>query len=143
MEVLRIFLVDDDHDDQEFFSESLSKINGNFELSKYNSGAELVNEISTKPLIPDIIFLDLYMPVITGEDCLKALRRNSKFDSVPIVIYSTEYDIDRIAELFKLGANRYLKKPDSFDSLVASIKVCLSSLHRNALGGNAIINVVA
>lgn len=143
METIKIFLVDDDKDDQEFFSEALSEIDGCYTLEKFNSGADLLNAIAVTHHKPDVIFLDLYMPIVDGEECLESLRRSSKYDTVPIVIYSTEYDIDKIARLFNLGANRYLKKPESFDSLVASLKVSLNSLKRNSLGGNAIINVVA
>ena len=143
METIKIFLVDDDKDDQEFFSEALSEIDGCYALEKFNSGADLLNAIAVTHHKPDVIFLDLYMPIVDGEECLESLRSNSKYDTVPIVIYSTEYDIDKIDRLFSLGANRYLKKPETFDSLVASLKVSLNSLKRNSLGGNAIINVVA
>jgi len=142
MDGLGIFLVDDDKDDQEFFSDALSKINEAVELSIFNSGDELLRAFCTKDNKPDMIYLDLHMPIMDGEECLEILRKNSSLKSIPIVIYSTELDMERIAQLFLKGANRYLRKPDSFDSLVASISATINSLKRNALGGNAIINIV-
>ena len=143
MDGLRIFLVDDDKEDQEFFRDALSEINGAVELSIFNSGDEILRALRIKDNKPDMIYLDLHMPIMDGEECLDILRENSGLKSVPIVIYSTELDMDRIAQLFFKGANRYLRKPDSFDSLVASIRATLNSLRRNALGGDSIINVVA
>ncbi|MBC7000745.1 response regulator [Cytophaga sp. FL35] len=142
MKKSRIFLVDDDKDDQQLFKEAFLESKCSAELKIYKSGLELMSAISSEHSKPDMIFLDLYMPGMDGEECLEALRKNSKFDNVPIVIYSTEFDIDRIAKLFSIGANRYLKKPDSFKSLVASIQTSVESLRRNALGGTAIINIV-
>ena len=142
MKGLRIFLVDDDKEDQQFFSDALAEVNGAVELSIFNGGEELLRALRVRDNKPDMIYLDLHMPIMDGEECLDFLRKNSDLKSVPIVIYSTELDMDRIAQLFLKGANRYLRKPDSFDSLVASISATLNSLKRNALGGNAIINIV-
>ncbi|MBW8242717.1 response regulator [Muricauda oceani] len=142
MDGLRIFLVDDDKEDQEFFRDALSEINEAVLLSIFNSGDELLRALRQKDSKPDMIYLDLHMPILDGEECLDILRKNTDLKSVPIVIYSTELDMDRIAQLFFKGANRYIRKPDSFDSLVASIKATINSLKRNSLGGNAIINIV-
>jgi len=142
MNGLRIFLVEDDIEDQEFFCDALSEVDRTVELSIFSSGDELLRVLSVNDKIPDMIYLDLHMPIMDGEECLGVLRKNSGLKSVPIVIYSTELDMERIAQLFLKGANRYLRKPDSFDSLVASISATINSLKRNALGGNAIINIV-
>ena len=138
-----IFLVDDDKDDQEIFTEALKNINSSVDLTIFNSAKEIMKAMQLNDNMPDIIFLDLYMPVRDGEECLMDIRENPLFDNIPVVIYSTEYDIDRIERLFYLGANRYLRKPESFYSLIMSLDTLVQSLQRNSLGGNAVINIVA
>ena len=62
----RVFLVDDDADDREFFSDALNDVRDNVELTLFSSGAELLSQLDTGTEAPDIIFLDLYMPVMGG-----------------------------------------------------------------------------
>ncbi|MUH37738.1 response regulator [Zobellia amurskyensis] len=137
-----IFLADDDSMDQEIFSDALAKIDMPVSLRTFDNGIDLLSELETGDGLPNVIFLDLYMPKMDGSDCLIKIRKNPLFDNVPIVLYSTEFDIDRIEELFELGANRYLRKTSSFESLVSSLERTLNSLVRNALSGPALINIV-
>ncbi|MBT9190470.1 response regulator [Zobellia russellii] len=137
-----VFLADDDATDQEIFSDALAEINAPISLRTFNNALELLKELETGTALPDVIFLDLYMPIMDGSDCLIKIRKNPLFQNVPIVLYSTEFDIDRIEELFECGANRYLRKTASFESLVSSLERTLDSLKRNAISGPALINIV-
>ena len=138
-----IFLVDDDKDDQEIFTEALKNINSSVDLTIFNSAKEIMKAMQLNDNMPDIIFLDLYMPVRDEEECLMDIRENPLFDNIPVVIYSTEFDVDRIERLFYLGANRYLRKPESFYSLIISVDTIVQSLKQNYLEGNAVVNIVA
>jgi CheY-like chemotaxis protein len=141
-EALSIFLVDDDIEDQEIFMEAISQIDTPFELKTFSSAEELLSNLISDLTNPEVIFLDLYMPGIDGEECLKEIRSNDNFANIPIIVYSTEFNLDRIEHLFSLGANRYLRKPNSFGSLVASLERTITSVKRNTLGGTAIINII-
>jgi CheY-like chemotaxis protein len=61
--------------------------------------------------LPDVIFLDLNMPLMIGEECLADIRSEHRFASIPIVIYSTYMDRLKVEYLFEKGADRYLQKP--------------------------------
>ena len=139
---LKVFLVDDDRDDQKIFIEALSQMDRAVQLSIYDSGQELLRDLKNNRKKPDVIFLDLYMPVMNGEECLKKLRRKTYLRDLPVVVYSSEFHINRIEHLFEVGATKYLRKPDSFYSLVAAIKATMDSISRNAIGGNTLINIV-
>lgn len=136
-----IYLVDDDWEDQEIFLDAISKIDFTVELKIFAGGEELIEALNTADKLPNLLFLDLYMPGMDGEECLVRLREEMAFNEVPIVIYSTEYDIDRIEHLFHLGASRYLRKPTAFDSLVKSLELTVSSVIRNSQGGISVINI--
>ena len=140
---ISIFLVDDDKDDQKVFKMALSAINTQVHLSVYNSGKDLLGGLYKDSKKPDVFFLDLYMSRMDGEECLIEIRKKKELNEIPVVIYSTEYDLTRIEKLFALGANRYLRKPESFNSLIISIEKTISSIKRNAYGGAALINIVA
>ncbi|MBU2905935.1 response regulator [Arenibacter algicola] len=141
-EIFSIYLVDDDLEDQEIFMEAISQIDTLVELKTFDNADELLLCLKTDSSNPDVIFLDLYMPRKDGEECLKEIRDDNGLDMIPIVVYSTEFDLDRIEHLFSLGANRYLRKPNSYGSLIASLDRTIDSIKRNTLGGTAIINII-
>ncbi|MBC8770588.1 response regulator [Arenibacter sp. BSSL-BM3] len=139
--IFSIYLAEDDMEDQEIFKDALAELETIVNLTLFSNGQELIMALQSQPQRPDMIFLDLYMPKMDGEECLNIIRNNESLDNIPIVIYSNEYNLDRIEKLFSLGANRYLRKPDSYSSLVASLDKTVNSVKRNALGGTAIINI--
>lgn len=137
-----VYLVDDDHEDQELFSEALELADSQVKLITFDNGVDLMADLYSDTPLPDVVFLDLYMPLMNGEECLRDIRENQKFDGIPLVIYSTVLDKAKIEELFSMGANRYLHKPSSFKSLVYALDRTMNSVRSNQLGGTAIINIV-
>ncbi|MGR3301901.1 MAG: response regulator [Candidatus Scalindua sp.] len=71
----------------------------------------------------DLIILDLNLPKISGMDVLKALKKNPRYCSIPVVILSTNSDENTILEAYKNGANGYVTKPMSYDEFVDKIKL--------------------
>uniref|UniRef100_UPI0035634BF5 response regulator n=1 Tax=Zeaxanthinibacter enoshimensis TaxID=392009 RepID=UPI0035634BF5 len=87
---------------------------------------ELLDYLEEPPeVLPDILFLDLNMPAISGKQCLKEIRSRQEFDKMIIAIYSTSTAQDHISETFKLGANLYINKPNSFHQLIEILKKIL------------------
>lgn len=66
---------------------------------------------------PDVIFLDHNMPGHCGLDVAKLLRSKPSYDHVPIVYFSGDDDIDRLAA--EAGAASFLRKPFDQNSLVS------------------------
>jgi len=80
--------------------------------------------------LPNIIFLDLNMPIKNGIECLKEIRANERFKNLVLVIYSTSGSEHDIQEAFINGANIYIKKPNNFAELKANLaKVINRSVH--------------
>lgn len=123
-ENMRILLTDDDADDREFFADAVADIHLNFPVEFCENGLELLNRLYNKELdIPDIIFLDLNMPVMSGFESLKQIRDDAKFKDIPIIaIYSTSATEDGIKNTFGLGANAYIVKPTDFNDLKKLLK---------------------
>lgn len=137
-----IFLVDDDSEDQEFFFDALSEVDTPTRLSVFDNGTAVIEELHSSSPLPEVIFLDLYMPGMDGEECVQKIREGKAFDQIPIVIYSTSYDSQQIERLFNLGANHFLQKPLSFRELIASLSAAIASVRKNGVDGAPVYDLV-
>jgi CheY-like chemotaxis protein len=121
-----ILLVDDDVDDQLLFVEALREISDHTRCEIANNGEEALSRISTMQT-PDVVFLDLNMPIMNGFDCLTEIRKQDAGKQVPIVIFSTTNDPVTIRKTFDLGANAYFRKPNDFSTMRSKLKSLLES----------------
>lgn len=74
---------------------------------------------------PDIIILDLMLPDINGLDLLRQIRKQRRFDPVPVLILSAKADPDTIRSGLDLGANGYVTKPYIANSLIDRVRLLL------------------
>jgi CheY-like chemotaxis protein len=117
---LNVVLTDDDTDDCEIFLEAMKNIAPQVKVTVCEDGNDLMNYLFKKDVtLPDIIFLDLNMPLKGGHECLKEIRANEALKGIPVIIYSTSTNKDHIEKTFKNGANFYFPKPNSFKDLTA------------------------
>lgn len=93
---------------------------------------EVIAEIDSTQLIgkmqtysPDILLLDLWMPVLTGDQVLKALREIEEFKFIPVIVLSASVDANNIAH--GAGATDFLPKPFDMDDLIFKIKELLQN----------------
>lgn len=121
---IRVLLTDDDEDDREFFADAIADLQLDFPVEFCNNGLELLNRLYDKNLhVPDIIFLDLNMPIMSGFETLQQIRSDAQFKDIPVIaIYSTSATEEGIKNTFGLGANAYVVKPVSFDDLKKLLK---------------------
>ncbi|MBW8243610.1 response regulator [Muricauda oceani] len=125
-QILNVALADDDEDDRLFFQEAMEDIAIRTKLSLLNDGQELMDYLNLPNIIlPNLIFLDLNMPIKNGMQCLKEIRSSSRLNDVCIAIYSTSCSEKDIEETFVNGANVYLNKPNNFSKLRESIEKVL------------------
>lgn len=120
--LMHLLLADDDEDDRELFEEALNLIPLVTQLTAVENGIELMAQLNEKhENLPDVLFLDLNMPIKTGLQCLEEIRKNPYWQDLPIVILSTAFDPAEIHRIYKLGAQYYIQKPASFKELVRMI----------------------
>lgn len=116
--LLNIVLADDDDDDRMLFREAIDEISIRTKLSVFNHGKELMDYLILPNIVlPNLIFLDLNMPIKNGMQCLKEIRNTSHLKDLFIVIYSTSSSEKDIEETFLNGANIYVNKPTNFSKL--------------------------
>lgn len=115
---VHIILADDDQDDRDFFSEAFDEIKIKTKLNLFNDGQQLMNYLlQTDCVLPNILFLDLNMPLKSGIECLHEIKQNDHLKDIAIAIYSTSASDEDIEETFVNGANIYIKKPNDFNTL--------------------------
>ena len=107
-----IFHADDDADDRESFRNLVLSVAPGSEIRSFSNGLELVQQLSLLQPgeLPEVIFLDLRMPIWDGIRTLNALSSNAKFCDIPVFMMST---VDSKAEMdlcLKSGAKTYLTK---------------------------------
>lgn len=118
---IAIFMADDAPDDMCLFKDALLDLGINHDLTWFRDGELLLNNLNTTNFVPEMVFLDLNMPKMSGMDCLKEIRKSDKFKDVIVVIYSTSSDHYDIENSFDAGANHYLTKPNTYLKLKESL----------------------
>ena len=114
----RFLVIDDDTDDRELFTEALASVDPVIVCDQATDGAEALKRLTAKEIDrPDIIFLDINMPVMDGWQFLKRLKKDEVYRHIPVIVYSTSSTVKdrRIAD--DLGALCFITKPHAFGSL--------------------------
>lgn len=124
-----IILADDDTEDCEIFAEALRDINAAAKLTLSKNGLELMTLLNKPPVpLPDVIFLDLNMPIKSGYQCMKEIRENPGLRDHLVVIFTTSSLKEDIDLMYKLGANLYIVKPNDFDRLKDVLRTVFSGV---------------
>jgi CheY-like chemotaxis protein len=110
-----VLIVDDDNDDIELFKEAVKQVAPRVQCASALGGHEALNYLeSEKEPLPDIIFLDLNMPGMTGQQFLEIIKSSEKFCEIRVVIYTTSSHEKDIEDTRRLGAESFITKPTSF-----------------------------
>jgi len=113
-----ILVVEDDAFNIQLIRSLLSKISDMNIISSHD-GANALNVLEAGAENIDMVLLDIRMPIMNGEDLLKAIRKNKKFDNMPVLIISVDKSNEK--ELRKIGANDFILKPFNIDDLASKI----------------------
>lgn len=121
---LKILCADDDKDDCDMFQEALKHLSIEFDLELAGNGVEALKKI--KMFSPDIIFLDINMPLKCGKEILKEIRSDIFHSSIPVIMLSTSCNEEDVNETFLSEANFYAVKPGCFEDLISILEKIFS-----------------
>lgn len=124
----QILLIDDDRDDAELFKEALSELDASIGFEHYEDSKEGLRTLLERHNgLPDIIFLDINMPVVSGWQCLTEFKKSEHLKDIAVIMFTTSSQ-QREKELAKeLGAEGFITKPSDYKTL----KTMLASVIEN------------
>ena len=126
-----IFLVEDDIDDQLFFIQAIKEIDNHIKYSIAHNGKDALVKLKIFRHLPDLIFLDINMPVMNGLEFLKHLKTETPYDQIPVIVFSATADIKE--QVHRLGANGCITKRGSINELKSEIKNALNFIDKKYL----------
>ena len=127
MKYQHILVIDDDPEDIEIFSEAINSFNENITITSSTDALLALEDLKKTESLPDIIFLDLQMPRLTGKGFLEKLNENSTLQNIPVVVLSGQSDTLIKDTYQKIGARNYICKPNSYKQLVEALRGILQS----------------
>jgi CheY-like chemotaxis protein len=126
-EPIRIFLADDNQGDCISFGKALTELSMYTRLTFVNNGEQMLQILElNEALPPNIIFLDVNMPIKNGYECLDEIRKNKQFENIPVVMMSTSNAVETVNKAYMHGASLYICKPNSFPKLKEMLRQILS-----------------
>lgn len=122
-----ILLVEDDHNDVLLIKRAFQKVNIANPIIVVNDGEQAISYLAGREpyvdrALPMLVLLDLKLPRKTGHEVLEWLREQSTLKRLPVVVLTASSESSDINRAYDLGANSYLVKPVTFDSLVQMVK---------------------
>lgn len=121
----KILIVDDDTEHTKIIKELLEDFNKQYEVISATNGLEclqLLDKLSTeKELLPNLILLDIMMPVMDGWETYHHLRKNSTYRKIPVIFFSArkDYFAKKYGGFF---GTEFIEKPYDVDDLFEKIR---------------------
>jgi CheY-like chemotaxis protein len=116
MNYKNILQVDDDTDDCELFMQALEDVSTAV-YTGINNPVEALQKLTQKEIQPDVIFLDLNMPLMSGLEFLTRIKKLESIKEIPIIIFSTSKLDEMVQKAKAYGAHDYISKPNDFNDL--------------------------
>ncbi|WP_343694347.1 response regulator [Flavobacterium sp.] len=111
-----ILQIDDDIDDCEFFMEALQAVS-TAEYVSIQNPVEALNKLIHKKISPDVIFLDLNMPIMSGLEFLIEIKKQESIKNIPIIVFSTSQFEEIKKKAKNYGADDFISKPNNLNEL--------------------------
>jgi CheY-like chemotaxis protein len=127
---IRVLYVEDDKDIRFPISQILTILG--YEVMCANNGQQSIE--AAESWKPDIILMDLRMPVMDGPTAIRLLRRNPDTSNIPIFVLSAYSDAKTRDLCEQIGVDRFMSKPIDVDKVDAAIKEFLKRQTRKRVG---------
>ncbi|GAA0501408.1 response regulator [Deinococcus depolymerans] len=121
-QVITVLLIDDNPADLTLAQEAFDDHSDHVTLITCSEGAQAIRLLKdTSRSLPDVIVLDVNMPVMSGFDVLRTIRADEDLRHLPVVMLSTSSSEADIGQAYDLIASSYMLKNASFSEFVSQI----------------------
>ena len=113
---MEILLLEDNPADTYLLLSVLQSLSARLHVTAVDSGAQALDLLFqrgryAKSLRPDLIVLDLNVPILNGHEVLNVIKSNSVLRSIPVLVWSASAQPRDVKRAYDLGASTYLVKP--------------------------------
>jgi CheY-like chemotaxis protein len=122
-DIKTILLAEDDEDDIYLFKMAVGDIEKDIQIRIAGNGIECM-KILTRSSLPDLVFLDINMPMKSGLDVLEEIRSEERLKGLTVIVLSTASSQQVINQAYTKGADLYIPKGvsyEQFKSLLANV----------------------
>jgi CheY-like chemotaxis protein len=118
-----IYLVDDDDDDRSLLQTIFDNHHSACSVRVFTSGADLLTHLTHQldGRLPDLIILDLHMPMFNGFELLSSIKQNHDYKGIPVAILSDSDEGESRDRCYRLGTSAYLTKTFNMAKMAAEI----------------------
>lgn len=123
---ITILLVDDDADCRMLIRDAISESKVSNRVIEVSNGQEALDLLNQRPPwqntpLPGLIYLDIEMPGMDGQETLKAIRAHAHLRNVPVVMMTGVADEEQMRLAAENGANSYTIKPANAEQFLATV----------------------
>ncbi len=129
LKTIVILMADDDPEDVMLAQDALAESRLANALNVVGDGEELLDYLHQRGKYnaenaprPGLILLDLNMPRLDGREALARIKSDPSLKRIPVVVLTTSKAEEDVFRSYDLGANSYITKPVTFDSLVNVVR---------------------
>ena len=127
-EPLNVLVVEDSPADMRLVCEAMGALGGQVSVDCVRDGQAALESLRRRSdagpeVPPDVVLLDLNLPVLDGRELLMELRRDTRLRDLPVVIMSSSASQRAISECYALNISSYILKPLDADSFMGMIRV--------------------
>lgn len=120
-----IYYLDDDLDDLGFFKEIAEELGHSVKV--FTDGRKMLLVLEIQAEKPDVIFLDIHMPVLNGEEILEIIKKSDDIKHIPVVMVSGAYPKKLLQYCADLGVSCLVKR-HNFQEFKHNIQEVMRSL---------------
>jgi two-component system chemotaxis response regulator CheY len=93
-----------------------------FQVHEASNGREALQLLQTSAL-PDVVLVDWNMPEMNGLEFIQAVRSDDRFQELPLIMVTTELEMDHVSTALTIGATEYVMKPFSKESIADKLQL--------------------
>lgn len=117
---MRVLLIDDSRAIRRIIGDMMQSLG--FEVTEAGNGIEALQRLEEFGA-PDICFVDWNMPEMNGLEFIKAVRAKKEYYDLPLMMITTETEMERMAQAFVAGVNEYVMKPFDREMIIEKLNI--------------------